>query len=233
MTPSFAARVQALRAQAPRAFGAIVAIAALLVLLNLILAVRVWRFRQDVTQLRASMTDAERSRADLALKSEDNRVKVAAEFVRRQARADRELHLTLEVDSNRMFLERDGVALREMPVALGQPGAGPANGDSSATAITRGARTVAALLGANDSWDVPERVYRDRSLPVPPDRHAKGALGRNAIVLDGGLVIYALPKDGPLADSSYVLPGAVMLRADDLRAIAPNVVRGMTVYVYD
>jgi len=233
MTPSLAARVQALRAQAPRALGAIATIVALLVLLNLVLAVRVWRFRQDVTRLRASMTEAERSRTDLALKSEDNRVKVVAELVRRQARADRELHLTLEVDSGRMLLERDGVALREMPVALGERRDAAAKTESSSTAITRGARPVAELLGVNDSWDVPARVFSDRSLPVPEDRHMKGALGRNPIVLDGGFVIYALPKDGPLADSSYVLPGGVMLRGDDLRAIAPNIVRGMTVYVYE
>ena len=59
-----------------------------------------------------------------------------------------------------------------------------------------------------------------------------GALGAGAIVLSGGAVIYARPSDGPLSDSTYVLPGAIRARTQDLRAIAPNLTPGMAVYLY-
>ncbi len=233
MTPSVRERMRALRAQFPRAFIASWALLALLVVANAVFAVRLWHFRGDVERLRAVMTDAERNRTDLAIKSEDNRAKVVAELVRRQARADRDLHLTIEVDSGRMLLERDGVALREIPIAVGPDRLVGSAPDTVRVAIRRGAQAVSAVLGASDAWDVPEWVFSDRAMPVPEDRNTKGALGRNALVLTGGAVIYALPKDGPLADSSYVLPGSVLLRAEDLRAIAPNVMRGMTVYLYE
>jgi hypothetical protein len=41
-----------------------------------------------------------------------------------------------------------------------------------------------------------------------------------------------MPSAGPLNDSSYVLPGSVRLRAEDLRAIRKNVDVGMRVYFY-
>jgi hypothetical protein len=59
-----------------------------------------------------------------------------------------------------------------------------------------------------------------------------GALGPGAIVLSGGAVIYGHPTSGPLSDSSYVLPGGIRARAQDLRAIGPNLSPGMSVYLY-
>ena len=59
-----------------------------------------------------------------------------------------------------------------------------------------------------------------------------GALGRAAVRLDGGSVIYSLPSVGPLNDSAYVLPGAIRVRASDLKAIAPNLRPGVAVYFY-
>jgi phosphoribosylamine--glycine ligase len=59
-----------------------------------------------------------------------------------------------------------------------------------------------------------------------------GALGPAAIRLDGGTVIYSLPSVGPLNDSSYVLPGAIRVRASDLKAIVPNLRPGVAVYFY-
>ncbi|MEP7343759.1 MAG: hypothetical protein ABI877_00770 [Gemmatimonadaceae bacterium] len=226
-------RLRAVRAQYPLAFFSVVALLTLLIVANAVVAVRLWSFRGDVARLRASMTASERNRADLSLRSEDNRAKVVAELVRRQARADRDLHLAIEVDSGRMFLERDGVALREIPVAVGRDRPAGSAPDTMPVVVTRGEQTVASLLGANDAWEVPAWVFTDRATSVPPDRHTKGALGRNAIILNSGTVIYALPKDGPLADSTYILPGSLLLRAEDLSAIAPNVVRGMTVYLYE
>jgi hypothetical protein len=233
MTLSVAERVRALRTTFPRAFGLVLTILALLVGANTVAALQLWRNRDEVARLRAGMTEAERNRTDLAIKSKDNRAKVVAELIRRQARADRDLHLTVDVGSKRLFLERDGVALREVPIAVGVERRGGSAPDSARVAVPRGAQTVSVVLGANDDWEVPAWVFADRALPLPPDRRVKGALGRNALVLNGGSVIYALPKTGPLADSSYVLRGSILLRIEDLRAIAPNITRGMTVYLYE
>ena len=62
------------------------------------------------------------------------------------------------------------------------------------------------------------------------ERFAGGVQHRQAI--DGGTVIYSLPTNGPLDDSSYTMPGSVRARAEDLDAIVPNVTKGMVVYFY-
>ena len=59
-----------------------------------------------------------------------------------------------------------------------------------------------------------------------------GALGAGAMILSGGTVIYGTPSAGPLADSAYVMPGAVRVGASDLRAIVPNITPGISVYFY-
>jgi hypothetical protein len=52
------------------------------------------------------------------------------------------------------------------------------------------------------------------------------------VILNGGLVIYAMPTAGPLNDSSYVLPGSIRVRAEDLSAVAPNLSAGTAVYFF-
>ena len=88
-----------------------------------------------------------------------------------------------------------------------------------------------AVLDETGVWDVPAWAYTDRGLP-PGEAHLKGALGPAAVRLDGGTVIYSMPSVGPLNDSSYVLPGAIRVRASDLRAIVPNLRPGVAVYFY-
>jgi hypothetical protein len=63
-------------------------------------------------------------------------------------------------------------------------------------------------------------------------RTVKGALGPAAIMLEGGTVIYSMPTAGPLNDSSYVMPGAVRAKAEDLQAITPNLARGTKAYFF-
>jgi hypothetical protein len=190
------------------------------------------RYSRETDRLRAGMSDMERRKADMVMKNEHNRLRVTLELMRRQANVDKELHLSVAVDSGVMYLEREGALLREMPIEVGpekRVGSAP---DTMRIAAPRGARTVERVLGANDRWEVPRWVFVDQGLPVPEDRVVKGALGPGAIVLSGGAVIYARPKDGPLSDSAYALPGAIKARPQDLRAIAPNVAPGMSVYLY-
>ena len=190
------------------------------------------RYARETTRLRASMTDQERRKADMVIAAEQNRTRVALELMRRQANIDKDLHLSVAVDSGVMYLERDGALLREMPVDVGaekRVGAAP---DTLKIVAPRGARTVERVLGAKDRWEIPRWVYLDRGLRIPEDRMVAGALGPGAIVLSGGAVIYTHPTDGPLRDSTYVLPGAILARVQDLRAIAPNLAPGMSVYLY-
>jgi hypothetical protein len=203
-----------------------------------LLAMDVWivtrraRYEREIARLRSSMTQVERQRTDQIVSQERNKVRVAIELLRRQAQLERALHLSITIDSSAMYLEREGALLREMPVELGperRVGIAP---DTVHLATPRGVRSIARVLTAADAWEVPAWVYADRGLPVPEFRSVTGALGPAALLLDGGTIIYTLPGRGPLADSSYVLPGAVRVGANDLRAILPNLSAGVRVYFY-
>jgi hypothetical protein len=88
------------------------------------------------------------------------------------------------------------------------------------------------LLTASDRYELPAWVWVDRGLPVPAVRADTGWVGRGAIVTTGGTLIYSLPTAGPLADSSYVLPGSLRVPAGDLAAIRENLFSGMRVYFF-
>ena len=45
------------------------------------------------------MTDQERRKADMVVAAEQNRMRVALELMRRQANIDKDLHLSVAVDS--------------------------------------------------------------------------------------------------------------------------------------
>jgi hypothetical protein len=190
------------------------------------------RYAREIARLRASMTDQERRKADMVIAAEQNRTRVALELMRRQANIDKDLHISVAVDSGVMYLERDGALLREMAVDVGSEKRVGTAPDTLKIVAPRGARTVERVLGANDRWEIPKWVYLDRGLPAPADRMVAGALGAGAIVLSGGAVIYTHPTSGPLSDTTYVMPGAIRARVQDLRAIAPNLTPGMSVYLY-
>jgi hypothetical protein len=190
------------------------------------------RYRREIERLRAEMTELERSRTDAILARDENRLRLALELIRRQARIDKELHLSVTVDSGVMFLEREGAHLREMPIQIGPEKTVGVPPDTVRMVAPRGARTIERIITEEDSWEVPAWVYADRGLPLSQNRTIKGSLGPAAIVLSGGTVVYSLPSIGPLNDSAYVLPGSIRARAADLKAILPNLENGMTVYFY-
>ena len=192
-------------------------------------------YEAEIHRLRAGMDDFERRRADAILSSREKRGQMMMELIRRQARWGKEIHLAISIDSGRMYLEREGALLREIPVVVGPERRIGKVPDTVHLAVPRGTRTVQAVLGAGDAWEVPNWVYTDRRLPAPgtaQGRTLKQALGPVAIVLDGGTVIYSLPTNGPLDDSSYTMPGSLRARAQDLDAIVQNVTKGMIVYFY-
>jgi hypothetical protein len=190
------------------------------------------RYRNEIERLRHEMTGLERSRTDAILARDENRLRLAVELIRRQSRIDKELHLSVTVDSAVMFLEREGAHLREMPIQIGPEKTVGAAPDTVRMVAPRGARTIERILDEEGSWEVPAWVYVDRGLQPGAERTIKGALGPAAVVLSGGTVIYSMPSVGPLNDSAYVLPGSIRARAADLKAILPNLKNGMTVYFY-
>ena len=212
-------------------------VAAMTVAVLLFLAADAWlytryrRYVRETAELRASMTSVERARTDELLAQEENRLKVMVELFRRQAKVDPSLHLSVSLDSSVMYLERDGALLREMPITIGPEKRVGVPPDTLHIAAPRGKRTVERLLTDADAWQVPRWVFQDRGVP-PVETALPGALGPAAIALDGGTVIYSLPSVGPLNDSAYVLPGAIRVRASDLKAIAPNLRPGVAVYFY-
>lgn len=188
-------------------------------------------YSAEITRLRANMSDAEREKSDLLIESERNKIRVAIELVRRQARMDNRLHLSIPVDSGRVYLERDGAILREIAAQLGPEKVVGEPPDTIRLVIPRGERMVQRIMD-NESWTAPEWVYADRGVPAAQEREVRGGLGPVALMLDDGTVIYTTPSVGPLADSVYVLPGSVRVAEPDLRAVLPNVEPGMKVYFY-
>ena len=121
-------------------------------------------YADEIRRLRVSMTAAERQRSDLIIQSEQNKLRMAIELAKHQAQLDPMLHLSIAVDSGRMYLERDGALLRDMRVTIAPERVPSASGDSVAGVVVRGQRTI-------------EEVHNDDSVP-------------HAIVLNGGTRIY-------------------------------------------
>ncbi len=188
-------------------------------------------YAQEIQRLRSGMTAVERRSADLALAENENKLRVMVALIRRQAQGDRQLHLSVQVDSGVMTLEQDGVVLREMPIRVGPERRVGVPPDTVRMVAPRGTRTVEKLMTADSVWDVPKWIYADRGLPADSTR-VRGALGDAAVVLNGGTVIYGEPQTGPLADTSYVLPGGVRAREADIKAIGANLKPGTSVYFY-
>jgi hypothetical protein len=216
----------------PRLVGTLWVALVVLVVTDVILVRKRDEYSTEITRLRNGMSVVERRSADLELANNEMQLRVLVELARRQAQGDKELHLAVAVDSGVMYLEREGALLREMPVRVGperRVGVAP---DTVHMVAPRGSRTVEKILTGDSAWTVPRWVYTDRHFRADSTPALKGALGDAAIVLNGGAVIYGDPRVGPLADSSYVLPGSIRARSEDLRAIAPNLRPGTNVYLY-
>ncbi|MBA3579004.1 MAG: hypothetical protein M3403_08045 [Gemmatimonadota bacterium] len=210
-------------------FTMAIGVAALLVI-NAWLLYKRYDYNSEVGRLRASMSSAERERTDLIISAEQDKLRVAVELARRQAQMDKRIHLSIPVDSGKIYLEREGAILREMQAQVGPERTVGAPPDTIRMAIPRGERTIVEVL-MNGAWNVPAWVYADRKLAGAGGSVA-GALGPIALLLDGGTVIYSQPKSGPLADSTYLLPGSIRASETDLKAILENLSAGTKVYFY-
>jgi hypothetical protein len=110
-------------------------------------------YANEVARLRSSMTEQERSRTDAIVEAEDNKLRIALELARIQAKLEKTLHLSVAVDSGKIYLEREGAVLREMAAAFG-PDAKVSNGaDSIPLVVPRGQRSIAKLDASGITLD--------------------------------------------------------------------------------
>ncbi len=190
-----------------------------------------WQYSRQIAETRASLTETEKARADAILAANENRTKLQVAIVRRDAVLEDDLNLAVSLEKSRLYLQREGAQLREIPVRIGAEksmGGGP--GDVK-IAAPRGRFTIAKIVDASHRWRAPEWVMADRGQPAGA-REFEGGLGPVAIILNGGTVIYSDPVSGPLKDQSYVMAGAVRAGTADLQAISEVLEIGMPVYFY-
>jgi len=147
------------------------------------------------------MTDAERAKTDAIVQAEQDKARIALELAKRQAKMEKTLHLAVALDSGRIYLEREGLVLREMAALFGPEKGVTPGSDSLPVVIPRGQLTVARL-------------------------------DNNKIVLEGGNAIEAATTDVASADTTPISPGNVRIGLTDMKAIQPNLTRGMRVYFY-
>lgn len=102
-------------------------------------------YEAEVARLRGSMTETERAKTDAIVESEQNKTRMALELARRQAKIEKSLHLSVSVDSGKIYLEREGAVLREMAAVFGADAKVSNGGDSIPVVVPRGERTVAKI----------------------------------------------------------------------------------------
>jgi hypothetical protein len=190
------------------------------------------RYREETDRLRAGMSSFERSRTDAIVAAEADRTGLMLQLARRQSFGDEALHLAVSSESSFVALDRGGVRLRTMPARFGPERRVGVPPDTLWVAAPRGMRLIERRLTATDRYELPAWLWVDRQLPAPAERWESGWTGVDALVASGGTLIYATPSAGPLADSTYVMPGAIRLDAADLKAIKDNVTPGMRVYFF-
>ena len=202
-----------------------------LVALDTWLLYKRWRYSREIAQIRSGLSEVERERADSILAVNANRTRLQVALVRRDAALEDDLNLAVSIEKGRLYLQREGAQLREIPVKIGPEksmGGGP--GDVK-LAAPRGRFTIAKIANASHRWRAPDWLMKERGLPAAA-RDFEGGLGPVAIILNGGTVIYSDPESGPLKDPNYVMPGAVRAGTADLQAIAEALDVGMPVYFY-
>jgi hypothetical protein len=216
----------------PRIVTAMALGLAAFLVLDVFLAFKAVQYRRQIRQDRATMTAHERERADALVASQAGRAELEQALVAQQAAKEKGLNLSVSLDDGTMDLQREGAQLREVRVQIGpEVTVGQAPGARKITPPL-GRRQVAAVVDGSYAWEVPDWVWSQRGQPVPASRRIAGALGEIAVLLDDGTVIYSRPKNGPLADDSYVLPGGIRAGADDLQALRPNLTPGIAVYFH-
>jgi len=118
-------------------------------------------YEHEVERLRHGMSTVERRRADVVFAADKDHLRLMVALIRRQAEGDRALHLSIAVDRGEMYLEREGIRLREMPVRVG-PDTVVGQGPSAVhVAAPRGQRTIASVGPWSVTLDGGTTIYAD------------------------------------------------------------------------
>ena len=157
------------------------------------------KYNHDVAELRSHMSEAERQSSDAIVQAEENKLRIAIELAKRQAKFDKRLHLNVSIDSSRMYLTREGALLREMPVQFGPERPASDSSDAPPVAVPRGERTVADLADTRITLDggtyivatTAPNIAND-STPIPPGSLRVGLEDMKAIMpnLKTGMKVY-------------------------------------------
>ncbi|MBI3789920.1 MAG: hypothetical protein HY275_03475 [Gemmatimonadetes bacterium] len=188
--------------------------------------------KAEAAQRRTDASGAATATLDAQLAADRARLQSIMDRVRAEAANDKGLHLSVEVDSGTVTLERDGLVLRTMEADLGPESVVGTAPDTQRLATPRGVRTVKSVIAKGASYELPAWLWRERGLDVPEKRTLRNAFGPGAAFLEDGTLIYARTTEGPLSDSLYVWPGAIRLSLDDLKAVLPNLKPGVKVYLF-
>jgi len=219
----------------PRIAACFVLTFAVLILADLSLILKSIEYGREQQSLRAALIriDTERAAAEDATKR--NLSATGLRLARREALLGKELHLAVDCDKGVMYLRRDGLILREMPVRLG----GEAIADTVDSQANAGSQAEAArravLLGRHVVVSVrdggPPGKVSESGQSVPGDRVLSGRSGPLAVILDRGAVITSQAGVDP-AGAAGLPAGSIRVASADLEAIKANLQPGMKVYFY-
>ncbi|HEX2723261.1 MAG TPA: hypothetical protein VHM24_10105 [Gemmatimonadaceae bacterium] len=154
-------------------------------------------YEAEVERLRASMTAQERAKTDAIVAAEENKARIAIELARRQAKLEKKLHLSVAVDSGRIYLEREGAVLREIAAAFGPET--KSGSDSIPVVIPRGETSVAVatadgitLAGGTVIAPTDAPFLAQDTTPIPPGSVRISRNDLKAILpnLDVGMRVY-------------------------------------------
>ncbi len=173
--------------------------------LGLMVAVDAWLiykrvdYTNEVSSLRSRMTEAERARTDAIVQTEENKLRLAIELIKRQSKFDKKLHLNVSLDSAKMYLTREGAVLREMAVQFGPETPPSATDSAPPVALPRGERTVQDLSDSRIALDggatilvASSSTVSNDSTPIPPGSLRIGSEDMKAIMpnLKAGMKVY-------------------------------------------
>jgi type III secretory pathway component EscV len=156
-------------------------------------------YDSEVARLRGQMTESEREKTDAIVKAEENKTLIALALARRQAKIEKALHLSVAIDSGRIYLEREGAILREIPARFGPERVIAQGADSIPIVIPRGQRRVVrvtddriVLEGGTGIQASPSDALANDSTAIPAGDVRIGRADMNAIRpnLSEGMRVY-------------------------------------------
>lgn len=130
-------------------------------------------YGREVARLQANMSEQERAQTEAIVASEENKTRLALELARMQAKVEKTLHLSVAVDSGKIYLEREGFVLREIPATFGpEAKVGP---DSIPVVIPRGETSIAKISDNEIALDFGTVITATKAArpdqdttPIPP-----------------------------------------------------------------